>query len=57
MVTSTALPSAPIPTVNMRHEIHPVPEVSSTQVDGEAAESVIAEKRIDFRELVRELFR
>ena len=49
MVTSTALPSAPPSTLHPRHEIHPVPEPASTQVDGQAAESVITEKRIGER--------
>lgn len=53
MATSTSIPSAapqPAPPAsNVRQDIHPVPNPANLQVDGEAAESVIAEKRIGER--------
>ena len=49
MATSSVIPATATSTANPRHEIHPVPDPLHTQVDGEAAESVIAEKRIGER--------
>lgn len=49
MATSNVIPTSATSTPPLRHEIHQVPGPAHTQVDGEAAESVIAEKRIGER--------
>lgn len=43
------MPTSAPSTTPLRHEIHQVSDPAHTQVDGEAAESVIAEKRIGER--------
>ncbi len=48
MATANILPDNPISS-SIHPELHPVPEPVSMQVDGEAAESFIAEKRIGER--------
>jgi hypothetical protein len=49
MATTSVLPGNPSPAHSLSADIHAVPEPSTVQVDGEAAESVIAEKRIGER--------
>ena len=49
MATASFLSGNPTQALNNRPDIHPVPEPSNIQVDGEAAESIIAEKRIGER--------
>ena len=49
MATSTVLGTPLSKSSNPRHDIHPVPGPVHAQVDGEAAESVITEKRIGER--------
>jgi transcriptional regulator with XRE-family HTH domain len=49
MATSSFLPVSPAQTLKKRPAIHALPEASTIQIDGEAAESVIAEKRIGER--------
>jgi len=49
MATSSILSSNLTQTPDLRAAIHPVPEPSNVQVDGEAAESIISEKRIGER--------
>jgi len=49
MATSGVDPRNSAPVRSIQPEIHPVPEPSGLQVDGAAAESVIAEKRIGER--------
>jgi transcriptional regulator with XRE-family HTH domain len=49
MATSSILPAASAQSVKIRPVIHAMPELSTVQIDGEAAESVITEKRIGER--------
>jgi transcriptional regulator with XRE-family HTH domain len=49
MATSSPLPAAPAQSVKNRPVIHALPEPSTIQIDGEAAEFVISEKRIGER--------
>jgi transcriptional regulator with XRE-family HTH domain len=49
MATSTILPEDPLQSLPLRAAIHAVPETPGTQIDGEAAEAVISEKRIGER--------
>lgn len=49
MASTTTISNSANPAPNVRAEIHTLPEPSTTQVNGEAAESVIAEKRIGER--------
>jgi transcriptional regulator with XRE-family HTH domain len=49
MATSSIVPSQPSETSKSRASLHALPEPSTVQIDGEAAESVIAEKRIGER--------
>jgi transcriptional regulator with XRE-family HTH domain len=49
MATSSMLPETSPQPANTRPAIHALPEPSTVQIDGEAAESVIAEKRIGER--------
>jgi transcriptional regulator with XRE-family HTH domain len=49
MATSPLLPATSSRSLKNRAAIHALPELSALQIDGEAAESVIAEKRIGQR--------
>src|SRR6266702_4584446 len=49
MATSVILPSTPPQPARVRPRLEAVPETPAIQVDGEAAETVIAEKRIGER--------
>jgi transcriptional regulator with XRE-family HTH domain len=49
MATSPLFPASPATSVKSRPAIHALPEPSTIQIDGEAAESVISEKRIGER--------
>ena len=49
MATPSLIPAAPSQTPKVRASLHAVPDHKNIQVDGEAAESVIAEKRIGER--------
>jgi len=49
MATSSIIPEAPSQPAKTRPAIHALPEPATVQIDGEAAESVIAEKRIGER--------
>jgi transcriptional regulator with XRE-family HTH domain len=49
MATANILPNTPVQAPGIRADIHSVPEPANLQVDGAAAESFIAEKRIGER--------
>lgn len=49
MATSSILTGLSSPPAALRSDIHPIPEPGTAQVDGEAAEAVITEKRIGER--------